>query len=400
MSKKALAGTKVLELCHTVSGSFCTKLFADLGAEVIKIEKPGVGDWARNREPFAGDIPHPERSLLFIYLNTNKLSITLDLDTAGGKKVFEKLVTSADVLVEDNPPKLMKKLGLDYKKLNKLNPKLVVSSVTPFGQTGPYSNFKAYHLNLYQAGGDGYLLQSAGCTDREPTKGGGYLGEYESGAVAAGATMAALFARGVTGAGQHVDVSKQEALISLNRYLLARYPNEGVVEQRSTRGYEWGGIMQCKDGYMMMQATEEHHWLALKKLMGHPAWAEEERFKVRIGRGQNKDEVNSLITDWMMQHTKEEIYLEGQKCGLPIGPFYSPEDVVNNEHEKAREFFVEFDHPVVGKVKAPKGPCVYSETPFAVDRPSPLLGQHNGEVFARLGYTKEDIVKLAEAGVI
>ncbi|MBI2908155.1 MAG: CoA transferase [Chloroflexi bacterium] len=400
MSKKALAGVRLLEVCHTVSGSYCTKLFADLGAEVIKIEPPGVGDWARSREPFAGDVPDRERSLLFIYLNTNKLSVTLHLESAGGKKIIEKMVKSADVLVEDNSPKVSKKLGIDYGKLSKLNSKLVITSVTPFGQTGPYREFKSYHLNEYHAGGDGYLLQSAGYTDREPIRGGGYLGEYEAGMVAAGATMAAIFARSVTGAGQHVDISKQEALIVLNRYNLARYPNEGIVERRSTRGYEWGGILKCKDGYMMMQATEEHHWLALKKLMGHPAWADEEKFKDRLGRGQNKDEVNARITEWMMHHTKEEIYLEGQKCGVPIGPFYSPEEVVDNEHERVRGFFVEFDHPFVGKVKAPRGPCAYSETPVAMDTPSPLLGQHNQEVLERLGYSKEDIVKLAEAGVI
>lgn len=401
MSEKALAGVKVLEFCHTVCGHFCTKLFADLGAEVIKVEKPGIGDEARRREPFAGDIPHPERSLLFLYLNTNKKSITLDVNTAAGKKILEELVKRVDILVEDNHPRIMKKLGWNYKKLSSINPMLVMTSVTPFGQTGPYRDYKAYHLNIYHAGGDGYLLQSGPAyADREPIKGGGYLGECESGVVAAGATMAALYARGVIGAGQHVDVSQHEALIALNRYLLARYPNEGVVESRSTRSYEWGGIMKCKDGYMMMQAAEEHHWLALVKLMGEPEWTKDERFKDRIGRGQHKDEVNSRITEWMMQHTKEEIYLEGQKCGVPIGPFYSPEEVVNNEHLKERGFFIEFDHPIVGKVKAPRGPCAFSETPFGVEKAPPLLGQHNGEVYGRLGYSKEDLVKLAEAGVI
>ncbi|MCK4242122.1 MAG: CoA transferase, partial [Dehalococcoidia bacterium] len=161
MAEKALAGVKVLEFASFVSGPYCVKLLADLGAEVAKIEKPGVGDEARRRGPFPNDIPHPERSGLFLYLNTNKLGITLDVNSQTGKRIFKQLVEWADILVEDNPPKVMEELGFDYETLKTINPQLVMTSLTPFGQSGPYRDYKAYGLNISHGSGSGYLTPIA-----------------------------------------------------------------------------------------------------------------------------------------------------------------------------------------------------------------------------------------------
>jgi crotonobetainyl-CoA:carnitine CoA-transferase CaiB-like acyl-CoA transferase len=200
-----------------VAGPYCGKLLAELGAEVVKAEPP-AGDSARREGPFAGNSPHPEKSCLYLYLNAGKLGITLDLKSPRGRGIFERLVESVDVLLEDTPPGTLDDLGLGYTRLTQLNPRLVVTSITPFGQTGPYHGYKAYHLNIYHAGGDGYLLQSGGKTlDQPPMTGGGHLGDYEAGSAASVATFAALLAGRATGQGQHVDVSKQEALLALNR---------------------------------------------------------------------------------------------------------------------------------------------------------------------------------------
>lgn len=400
--KKALSGIRVVEFCHTVAGAYCVKLFADLGAEVTKLEEPGTGDWVRRRGPFIGDIPDKERSSLFLYLNTNKMSVTLDVRTSAGKKIFKELIKQADILVEDNSPKTMKDLGFDFKKLSAVNPELIMTSITPFGQTGPYRNYKAYPLNTYQAGGDGFLLQSGPAfADRPPVKGGGYLGEYEAAINAAGATMAALFVRPAVGCGQHVDCSKQEALMMLNRNVLGRYAVEGVVEDRRSRQYDAGGIYPVKDGYIMIMPMEEHQWRGVVHMMGDPEWANDERFKTRQDRGQYRDEINAHIIKWMLEHTREEVYQLGQANGVPTGPFYSPKEVLQSEQLKSRGFFIEFNHPVAGRVKMPSGVCKLSKTPISIDSPPPLLGEHNNKIYCeRLGYSKEELIKLRDAGVI
>lgn len=386
-----------------VCGPYAAKLMADLGAEVIKVEEPARGDVARSRGPFLHDVPHPERSGLFLYLNTNKKSITLDIRKPTGRKVFKQLIKGADILIEDNPLGVMKGLGLDYDTLKAINPLLIMTSVTPFGQRGPYSHFKAFHLNVYHAGGDGYLLSSGPAfRDREPVKGGRFLGDYEAGVAAAGATMAALYARDALGSGQHVDVSMQEALISLNRGVLTRYPNEGVLESRSTRQYEWGGILPCKDGYVLLQAfNEEHHWTGLVEIMGNPEWAKDEKYKTKVSRAQNRDELNAHIIEWMKDYTMDEIYHGGQARRVPVGPFYTPADVVNSEHLKARGFFVELDHPEVGRLRYPSMPFQLSGTPVGEGHGAPLLGQHNEEIYCRrLGYSQEDLIKMRGNGII
>ena len=155
MTERALEGTKIIEYCDFVAGPYCAKLLADLGAEVIKIERLGGGDEARSRGPFLGDVPHPERSGLFLYLNTNKLGITLNLDSAAGKAIFKRLIAGADILIEDRSPGEMKELGVGYDTLKELNPRLIMTSITPFGQTGPYRDYKSYYLNTYHASGAG-----------------------------------------------------------------------------------------------------------------------------------------------------------------------------------------------------------------------------------------------------
>ncbi|MBI2907234.1 MAG: CoA transferase [Chloroflexi bacterium] len=400
--KKALAGVKVVEFCDLAAGPFCAKLLADLGAEVIKVERPGCGDKARSRGPFVGDAADGERSCLFLYVNTNKMSVTLDVDTSAGRAVFKDLVKQADILLEDKAPRFMKAHGLDFKSLSALNPGLVVTSITPFGETGPYRNYKAYPLNVYQAGGDGFLLQSGPAyNNRPPTRAGSYAGEYEAAIYAAGATLAALFARAAIGKGQHVDCSKQEALMMLNRNVLARYPIEGVVEDRSSRQYDAGGIYAVKDGYIMIMPMEEHQWQGMMHMMGDPAWASDPRFKTRQDRGGHRDEINAHVIAWMKEHTKEEVYQLGQANSVPTGPFYSPQEVLQSEQLKSRQFFVECKHPAAGKVKMPVGLCKMAKTPISVDSPAPLLGQHNHEVFGeRLGRSAEDRVKLHDAGAI
>lgn len=405
MNSKALGGVRVLELCARVSGPYCTKLMADMGAEVIKIEQPGQGDEARRMPPFPGDVPHPEKSGLFLYLNSNKLGITLDPQKEAGKRIFLDLVRNTDVLVEDRPVGEMENLGLGYEALRQINPGLVMASITPFGRSGPYKDYKAYELNLAHVGGQGFLLPlPSPDLSRPPVKSGGHASDVDAALVAVVPILAAVFWKGATGQGQFVEISKQEALLSMQRVEAVTFPNDGVVMTR--RGHMQGGrtpdgIMPCSDGYVVTITPEEHQWQALMELLGNPEWSKQEWCKDRATRSEHAEKIANLIAEWMRQHTKEEIFRKGQALSVPVSPVYSAEDVANSEQYTARQFFVDIEHPALGTIKFPSAAYRFSETPWRIERPAPLLGQHNEDVLCRrLGYSQHDLDQLKAAGVV
>jgi crotonobetainyl-CoA:carnitine CoA-transferase CaiB-like acyl-CoA transferase len=402
MLNKALDHLKVLELCNFVCGPYCTKLLADLGAEVIKVEPPRVGDEARKRAPFPKDIPHPEQSGLFLYLNTNKLGITLDIKTTKGRNIFKELVKQTDILVEDNPPKVAKSLGLTYRELKKINPHLVMTSITPFGQTGPYRDYKAHELNLYHAGGEGYLLpiQSPDLT-REPVKAGGLVGDCICGLSSAIATLAVAYNMKETEVGQHIDVSRQDVLMATVLLDIAMYANMGTVRNRLERPVLMPIPMECQDGYIMISALTDREWQDLVKFMGNPSWASDERFSQWILRHTNADKINPHIAEWAKHYKKDELFHQLQKNALVASPVNTSEDLINSAQMTSRGFFVEVEHTIAGKLKYPTVPYKFSATPSKIERAAPLLGQHNESIYyGRLGYSKEELVKLKESGII
>jgi crotonobetainyl-CoA:carnitine CoA-transferase CaiB-like acyl-CoA transferase len=402
MKEEALKGLKVIEFGEMVSAPYCTKLMADLGAEVIKVERPGLGDKARRTEPFAGDVPGIERSGLFAYLNTNKLSVTINTSTKKGRALFRELVAYGDVLVENNHPKTMEKLGFTYESLKEVNPRIIMTSITPFGQSGPYRNYRAYELNTYHGGGFGYIST---VTFKEPVmppiKAGGRQSEFAGAMAGAVATMCAIFAREATGSGQHIDISIQECLAG-------QY--ESAIEHWTFNENEMGGLtnpiiqpmlpIPCQDGWVFLMCVEEQEFDNLVKVMGNPEWVNSELFKDRYKRAEYADALSLFLYEWSSQYKKEELFRICQEGGVPVGPAYTAEDVINSEHLRARNYFVEIDHPVIGRTKYPGAPYFLSETPWKAGR-APLLGEHNEEVFCgKLGYTRIDLVKFMDADII
>lgn len=405
-ARGALTGVKVLEYAHFVAGPYCTKLFADNGAEVIKVEEPNVGDEARRRGPFPGDIPDIECSALFLYLNTNKKGITLNMDTTTGREIFKKLVREADILIEDNPPHRMQELGLDYQSLKQANPQLIMASITPFGQTGPYRDYKCYYLNTFHGSGFGYLTPAdtldPQVLEREPIMMGGFLAEYYSGVHASIAVQAALYMRRMAGIGQQVDVSKQETQYVAQKIDMAAQHEEGEVLSRASKAgsHSWGGLLPCKDGYVHMMGTQPHQVAAIFDLMGNPEWSKDEKFSPEQFHLHSFD-MRPYVVAWVAEHTKEEIWHGGQKRGAPLGAVYTIGEVMHSEHLKAREFFVEIDHPKAGKLSYPSTPFRFSGTVQAFQHPAPLLGEHNKEIYCeRLGYSSDDLVQMRRTGVI
>jgi len=402
MPEQGLSYLKVLESCNLVSGPYCTKLLADLGAEVIKVEPPGVGDEARRRGPFLEDIPHPERSGLYLYLNTNKLGITLDVRTSAGRSILRELIEQTDIFVEDNPPAVMEELGLAYEDLKQINPRLVMTSITPFGQTGPYRDYKAYELNSVHAGGEGYLLpMQSPDLDREPVKGGGLVGGCICGLSASLATLAAAYSMAATGVGQHIDVSKQDVMMTMVGLDIAMFANLGIRRNRSRWPVLMPTPMKCRDGYIMVSVLNDREWGDLVEFMGNPSWAKDERFNTWLGRHIYSDEINPRVEECLRQSKKEDLFHQLQAKAISAAPVNTAEEAVKSPQLDHRGFFSEIDHPEAGRLKYPTAPYKFSKTPWRAERAAPLLGQHNEPVYCgRLGYDKEDLVRLRESGII
>ena len=393
----ALAGLSVVEVGEMVAAPYCAKLLADLGANVVKVETPGGGDPARLRGPFPDDEPHPERSALFLYLNTSKRGITLDLAAEEGRALFRKLVSRVDILIEDRTPGELEALGLGYADLAAHNPRLIVTSITPFGQTGPNRAHKTHHLNLFHSAGH---TSPFGAKDpkasRAPSRAGGYLGEYDAGLTAALGTLGAVFGRELTGRGQHIDASKQEAMMCLERVTNGRFANE--PDPFSGRGP--GGLTRAKDGYVMVTTLEQHQWEGLIRAMGTPEWSKGEWCRDMAARMENADEIAEHVEAWAADLTRDEIYHLVQAQGTPAGPVRNVVEVKAWEQANARGFFQELDHPEVGRQSYPTAPYLFSKTPW-VGHAAPLIGEHNEEVYGEtLGCTAGDLANLSREGAI
>jgi crotonobetainyl-CoA:carnitine CoA-transferase CaiB-like acyl-CoA transferase len=399
---RPLLNAKVVELCSWAAGPYCTRLLADFGADVIKIESP-AGDDARRRGPFPDDIPDPEKSGLFLYLNTDKLGVTLNLESVDGREIFKRLIADADILVEDRPPGEMKRLGLDYAVLSKINPKLIMVSVTTFGQDGPYSGYKAYHLNLCHGSGQGYMLPMNSLNlDREPVRGPGLSAEYDGGMSAAVATMAAFYWRQKSGKGQYIDVSKQQSTMHLERSQLRRFLDTGKSPNRTGMGRLLESLVRCKDGnYAILILSSQKQWEGLFRAMGSPEWGAQEPFTTQAGRSANYPALRDKLAAWASNYTAQEVFDIVQAQLSACAPAQTAEQFFNSPQTKSRNFLVEIDHPKAGKLKYPGFPYKFSNAAPEAKKPAPLLGQHNEQVYCgRLNYTKQDLVKLRQAGVI
>lgn len=408
MPDGALGDLKIIELAEMVAGPFCTKVMADLGAEVIKIERPEEGDPARQRGPFPQDLPHAERSTLFLYLNTNKRGITLDVKKPGGARLFRALVKDVDILVETQQPGTLDALGLGYQSLKAVNPHLIMASLTPFGQTGPYKDYKAYDLNCYHFGVVGYetpFNQVTNPAKQSPLKAAGEQADCLAGWTTAAAIMCAVHWRHLTGEGQHVDMAETEAVANMIRpnYPFYYYEKpDGPNRQRLSKRQEWGlpWVWQCRDGYVAVLAITDKHWDALKALLDHPEWMEDELFKAPLSRFMHADIIRSLLESWLIEHDRDEIYKNGQALHLPVFPVQNLTEVMSTRHFQEREFFVPQEVPSAGPVLLPGPPFKMSLTPWSLRRPAPRLGQHNLEVYGNLGLSPAEITRLQEQRVI
>jgi crotonobetainyl-CoA:carnitine CoA-transferase CaiB-like acyl-CoA transferase len=384
MSEGALTGIRVIELGQGVSAPYCAKLFADYGADVIKVEPP-EGDVARRWGPFPQDRPHPEKSGLFHFLNTNKRSVALDMDDAGGRERLVHLVAGADVLVENHLPRQWRKWGLDYAALSRQNPDLVMISITPFGQTGPYSDWNGYDLNAYHL--SGASSRYCGRPGEAPLEHGTFAADFFGAAAAASWGMAATYGRERAGGGQHLDVSCAEAIAApfVGGQNIGGYAQDGVFERRTGVGMPLGApatIVPCRDGHVWMLALEPGQWQGLVEVMGNPEWAQLEMFQDMFVRAQNSDVIYPFIEEWTMQHGKMEIMERCQEAGCPITAVFTVAEAAEHPHLKARGYIVELEHPELGRFRDLGAPFKLPASPGGPTRAAPAIGQHTDEVSA------------------
>lgn len=402
MAKGPLSGIKVIEYCSEVAGPYCAKIMADLGAEVIKIEKP-AGDPARRRGPFYRNNPDPEGAIGFLYDNTDKLGITLNVFTASGQEIFKKLAAAADILIEDGAPGELTALGLGYDDLKQVNGDLIMASITAFGQDGPYRDFKAYNLNMYHASGAGYVLPAnSPNADREPLKGGGMVGQRDVGSCALVSILGALYWRLAGGTGQYIDVSKQEAEMALERMNIVRFYELGKSPTRVKINRLRDTLMKCRDGgYVKVVLHPDKQWNGVVAALGKPEWTTLDMFSNHNNREKHFDELTAYLNQESAKYGTDELFDMIQAQGTACAPICTAEQVFHSPQSQAREFYVDVDHPTTGTRKYPGLPFKMTKSSPSDFHGAPLLGEHNEQIYCtRLGYSKTDLIKFTEAGII
>lgn len=402
---------KVLDLTDE-KGFLCGKLLGDLGADVIKIEPPG-GDPSRNIGPFYHDEPDPEKSLFWFSFNTSKRGITLDINTAEGQDVFKKLVKGADFVIESFSPGYMDGCGLGYKELRRINPGVIMVSITPFGQTGPYKEYKTSDITAWAMAG---VTKVYGDADRPPTFIGHHFQAYlHAAAEAAGGAMAALYRRGITGQGQHVDAAIHESAVRGANLLIgvwqAYRSNRGRGEMFRTKGLP--SMWRCMDGHAIflywsgpMSARINRAFI---NWMDSEGRADEfikkidwEKIELEKADREFIDRITRVTQEFFLNHTKAELMEGAIKHRLQLYPVSTTHDLLKSEQLEARSFWVKLEHPELGESITYPGPFAKSsETPPAVWRRAPLVGEHNQEVYTKeLGLSDKEISGLEKSGII
>ena len=395
-----LGGVRVLEVGTFIDAAFAGKLLADLGAEVVKVEDPERPDLCREFGPFPGDVPDDEASGLFLFLNCNKQGVTLNLATATGRELFGKLVARSDVLIEGLGKRTAQSLGLDYDSLRRHNPGLIMVSLSSFGGSGPYSSFKGSDLLGWHGSGTGHRYM--GEPGRPPIQGAWYQASHWGGILGAGAAVLGLIARERIGAGQHVDISEAEALAQLFLAVeVSPFFQDGTAKSRGTPS-GMPGVMECKDGWVSIQATAPHMWEGLLRVMGNPDWGRDASFGGTLtSRQEHRLEIRERMRPWLESKTKEELFRTCQANSTPCAPLYAIDDLCRSEHLRARGYFVDVPHPTLGHIRVPGAPYLMGEGRWSMRRPAPSLGQHNEEVYrGLLGLPKRDLADLRRAGII
>ncbi|WP_453996683.1 CaiB/BaiF CoA transferase family protein [Bacillus nitroreducens] len=392
----ALKGVKVLDASQIMAGPYCTMVLADLGAEVIKIEKVNGGDDSRQMGPYVNG-----ESTCFFQINRNKKSVALNLKTEEGKRIFNELAKEADIIVENYRPGVTKSLGIDYDSMKQINEGIIYCSISGFGQTGPYSHKGGFDLVAQGMTG---LMSMTGLPGERPLKSGVAVYDIGAGITAAYAILAAYIHKLKTGKGQHVDISLAEVGLPWFTWEAAAYFAKGVIPEPSGWRHRVSAPYQAikaKDSYMMIGCANQRTWEKFAvEVLEKPEWVNDERYKTNSLRHEHVEELEREIEE--ITTTKDASYWisKCEQAGVPSGPINNFAEALNNEHYLARDMVVEMEHPLLGKMNVIGSPTKFSDSKVEIKTPAPLLGEHTEDVLKQLGYSDEEIQALVQQGVV
>ena len=391
-----LKGIRVLDLTRILAGPYAAMILRDLGAEVIKIEQPVVGDEARGIGPFKNDF-----SLYFMSINRGKKSLTLNLKSQSGKEIFVDLVKQSDVLVENFRPGAMKRLGLDYETLKKHRPSLLYAACSGFGQTGPYAGRGAYDMIIQGMGG---IISITGEPDRPPVRVGTSISDLTAALFTAIGILSALRHRDQTGEGQLIDVGMLDCQVAILENALVRYLSTGEVPQPLGRRHPTitpFEAFESADGYVVIAMGNNVLWKKFCDHVNQPELVDDERFCTNALRTEHHDELFPILAEIMRQRSTDQWVTALEEIGVPCGPVNTVDKVATDPQVLAREMIVEVEHEVTGTVGIPGIPIKLSETPGRVDAPAPNLGEHTEEILTSLlGLGSDEVDRLKQQGVV
>ncbi len=385
---------KIIDLTRFVAGPFCTQLLADMGAEVIKIESQDRGDETR----YQGAVVKGE-SRYFVGLNRNKKSLTLDLKKEEGKGILRRLVREADVVIENFRPGVMRSLGFDYESLSKINPRIIYCGISGFGKDGPYAQRPAFDFIAQGLSG---FMSITGFPDREPVRTGIPISDSIAGLYAAYGILAAWIARQTTGRGQEIQISLVDAMVSVLSYLSAEYLAVGKAPQRFGNDHPVicpYGTFQASDGYINIAPSGQPMWERLARSLGLEDLIHDARFETNALRVQNRQELNRRVNEITCRKTMTEWIEFLNKEGVPCGPINNIAQALEDPQIRHQKMVLEVEQPT-GKVRILGFPVKMTETPAAIQRPSPQLGEHTGEILADLGFSRDQIQEFKKKGAI
>jgi len=394
-SKRPLDGLRAIELGQLIAGPFCGQLLGDFGAEVIKVEAPGLPDPARGW----GAVKKDDIGLFWPIIGRNKKSLTLNLRVEAGQAILRELVKTADILVENFRPGTLERWGLGPDVLHELNPRLVITRVSGYGQTGPESH-KAGYASVGEAkGGLRYLI---GEPDRLPARAGVSLGDTMTGTFAALGTMMALFAREKSGKGQVVDAAIYETVMAFMESLIPEYALMGHTRERSgpiLPRIAPSGVYPCSDGMVIIGANQDSLFRRLSAMCG-TKWSDDARYATHDARGENQLELDEMISNWTKQRTMADVLATCEGNGIPCGPVNRAKEMLEDAHIAARNAIIRVAHPVLGDVPMQGVFPKLSDTPGGVEETSPSLSEHTESILAGLGFSADQQAALRAQGVI